>query len=116
MANGTFPITIQDNIHVVRLAECILKNMPPEQIGPEIVQIIDKSQDPKLVINFEEVEHLSSASLGMLLMINNSIANRHGQLLLCCLNRRVQDLFDLTKLSMKFTITKTLDEAFSRFA
>lgn len=116
MSDGTFPVTIKDGIHVVRLVECILKNMPPEQIGPEIVQIIDHAQDPKLIISFEEVEHLSSASLGMLLMINNSIQHRQGQLLLCCLNRRVQDLFDLTKLTLKFTITRTLDEAIARLA
>lgn len=111
MADGTFPITIQDGIHIVKLVECILQNMPPEQIGPEIVHIIDKVHDPKLIISFEEVEHLSSASLGMLLMINNSIANRQGKLVLCGMNRRVHDLFELTKLTMKFTITRSLDEA-----
>ena len=42
IADGTFPITIEDGIHIVKLCECILQNMPPEQIGPEIVQIIDK--------------------------------------------------------------------------
>ncbi len=112
MSDGTFPVTIEEGIHIVKLAECILQNMPPEQIGPEIVQIIDKTADPKLIISFEEVEHLSSASLGMLLMINNSMLNRQGKLVLCCMNRRVQDLFDLTKLTMKFTIVRNMDEAF----
>lgn len=116
MADGTFPVTIQDGIHIVKLADCILQNMPPEQIGPEIVQLIDKAHDPKLIISFEEVEYLSSASLGTLLMINNSIANRQGHLVMCMLNRRVQDLFDLTKLTMKFTITKSLDDAIASLA
>ena len=115
MTDSTFPITTQNGIHVVRLAECIVKNLSPEQIGPEIVCLIDKEQDPKLILNFEEVEYLSSASLGMLLMINNSIGHQHGQLILCNLNRRAQDLFDLTKLTLKFTICKSLDEAIARF-
>ena len=113
---GTIPVTVQDNIHIVKLVECILKNMPPETIGPEIVQIIDKSHDPNLIISFEEVEHLSSASLGMLLMINNSITQCQGKLVLCHLNHRIQDLFDLTKLTLKFTICKNMDEAIASFA
>ncbi len=115
MGDNQIPAEDHDGITVVRLADCILNQMSPEQIGPHIVQLIDHQRDPKLVISFEDVEHLSSASLGMLLLVKNSIDQHGGQMNLCHLNQRIQDLFDLTMLTRRFNLCNQIQDALTSF-
>ena len=54
----------------------ILDEANIQQIGEEISRIIDASPYPKLLISFENVDHLSSAALGTLITISMMNATR----------------------------------------
>lgn len=56
----------------------ILDEANIQQIGDEISQIIDEQESPRLLISFENVDHLSSAALGTLITINNKIRGKDG--------------------------------------
>ena len=93
----------------------ILEEANIQQIGDEISGYIDSAVGPKLLLNFENVEHLSSAALGMLITINNKVKQKDGQLRLCSINEQIYEVFVITKLNKLFQIHDDIDAAAKSF-
>lgn len=86
-----------------------------QQIGDEILQIIDQQHEPRLLISFSNVEHLSSAALGTLITINTKIRAGKGQLRLSDIDPQIYEVFVITKLNKLFQIHETMTEAKASF-
>ena len=86
-----------------------------QQIGDEITSIIDESPYPRLLISFENVDHMASAALGTLITINNRVRQKDGQLKLANISPQIYEVFVITKLNKLFQIYKTTDEAVKAF-
>lgn len=82
----------------------ILEEASIQQIGDEIGSLILASSNPKILLNFENVEHLSSAALGTLITINNSVKKQGGQLRLSNIDPQIYEVFVITKLNKLFVI------------
>lgn len=93
----------------------ILDEANIQQIGEEIAQIIDRAGNPKLLISFENVDHMASAALGTLITVNNRIRQKDGQLKLANISPQIYEVFVITKLNKLFQIYKTTDEARKAF-
>lgn len=87
-----------------------------QAIGDEISAIIDAEPEPRLLISFENVDHLSSAALGTLITINNKVRNRGGQLRLADIDPQIYEVFVITRLNKLFEIHDTSEEALKSFA
>lgn len=94
----------------------ILDEANIQQIGDEISRIVDDQPQPKLLICFANVEHLSSAALGTLITIRNKVIGKDGQLRLSDIKPQIQTVFVITKLNRLFQIHETADEAMKSFA
>ena len=104
-----------DVIHVGFLDRNILEEAYIQQIGEEISHLIEASASPKLLINFANVEHLSSAALGTLITINTRIKKKDGQLRLCNIDPQIYEVFVITKLNKLFQIYDDVDKALKSF-
>lgn len=93
------------------LADCLLRKLTPEQMGAAFLSLIDDKTHPKVIIGLEDVEYLSSATLGMLLMIRNAVEKRQGRICLASIGPRIKDLFALTMLDRKFQIVPDVPAA-----
>lgn len=89
----------------------ILDEANIQQIGEELRALVDGEQKPKLLINFAEVDHLSSAALGMLITVNNRIRAAQGQLRLSNIDPQIYQVFVITKLNKLFEIHDTAEKA-----
>ena len=85
------------------------------EIGDQITQVIDQTPNPKVLISFENVEHLSSAALGALISINHHSRQKGGQLRLAEIDSQIQEVFAITKLDRVFQIYQTADAAAASF-
>lgn len=94
----------------------ILDEANIQQIGEEIKQLIERESKPRLVINFQDVDHLSSAALGTLITINKQIRSVGGQLRLCNIDQQIYQVFVITKLNKLFEIQDTAQQARASFA
>jgi anti-sigma B factor antagonist len=75
----------------------------------EIVrELLDKGNE-KIVLNLHEVQYVDSSGMGELVKTHTTVRNRGGQLRLINLNKRVNDLLQMTRLSAVFDIER--DEA-----
>jgi anti-sigma B factor antagonist len=94
----------------------ILDEANIQRIGEEIVSVIEQRDRPKLLINFENVDHLSSAALGTLITINNKVRARSGQLRLAEIDPQIYEVFVITKLNKLFDIHDSADDALASFS
>ena len=93
----------------------ILEEASIQQIGEEICAIVESSANPKILISFESVEHLSSAALGTLITINNKVRQKGGQLRLSNIDPQIYEVFVITKLNKLFQIHDDAEAAIRTF-
>ncbi len=93
----------------------ILDEANIQHIGEEIAEIIEASDEPRLLISFANVDHLSSAALGALITINNKIRTRNGALRLANIDPQIREVFQITRLERLFEIHDTTDDAMRSF-
>jgi len=75
----------------------------------EIVrELVDKG-NKKIVLNLGEVQYIDSSGVGELVKTHTTVRNQGGQLRLINLNKRVDDLLQMTRLAAVFDIDR--DEA-----
>lgn len=94
----------------------ILDEANIQAIGDEISGLIDSEAEPKLLISFRNVDHLSSAALGTLITINNRIKEKGGQLRLADIDAQIYEVFVITRLNRLFEIHETTEKATESFA
>lgn len=104
-----------DIVRVQFLDRNILEEAAIQQIGDEISSLIEAAPNPKLLINFKDVEHLSSAALGTLITINNRIRQKGGQLRLSNIDPQILEVFVITKLNKLFQIHDDAESAATSF-
>jgi anti-sigma B factor antagonist len=69
-----------------------------------------------LVINLGETQHINSTALGVLITGHTNYARRGGQMKLCSVDKRIQNIFVITKLSLVFDVYDTEEKAIASFA
>ncbi len=94
----------------------ILDEANIQQIGEEIARVVDSQAEPKVLISFQNVDHLSSAALGTLITINNRIKGRSGQLRLAEIDPQIYEVFVITKLNKLFQIHDSTEKALASFS
>ena len=93
----------------------ILEEAYIQQIGDEISSLIDEATNPKILLSFSSVEHLSSAALGTLITVNNKVRQKGGQLRLSDIDSQIYEVFVITKLNKLFQIHENAEAALASF-
>ncbi len=93
----------------------ILDESVIQQIGDEIASVIEAADRPKILLDFENVEHLSSAALGTLITVNTKVKQKGGQLRLANIDKQIYEVFMITKLNKLFQIYDTVAAAQKSF-
>jgi anti-sigma B factor antagonist len=89
----------------------ITDEMVIHQIGQEVLKLVDADAQPRVLLDFSGVEHLSSAALGVLISVNNRVKSRSGQLRLCSISTPIFEIFRITRLDTLFQIHPTAEQA-----
>ena len=119
MAENPAKLIIEENDGIAQVRfvdQDILEEAAIAQIGKEMSQLIDRMSNPKLLIDFNQVNHLSSAALGALITVNNKIKRKGGQLRLSNINTQIYEVFLITKLNELFKIYDDAKEAVESFS
>jgi anti-sigma B factor antagonist len=104
-----------DITHVEFVDRNILDEANIQAIGAEINALVDAQKTPKILIDFANVDHLSSAALGTLITINTRVKARNGQLRLANIDPQIYEVFVITRLNNLFQIHETADDALRSF-
>ena len=84
--------------------EEILEEQQVKELEEELRTVIDVAKCENMILNFENVEFMTSAFLGLLVKIYKRIRERGGTLELCNINRNIYKVFEITQLNKVFVI------------
>lgn len=118
MSDPQSPIAVLNHgpIKIVEFTQSrILDEANIAEIGTKVGEVIESEHRPRLILDFRNVDHLSSAALGMLINANNKIKERNGQLRLCDIRRQILEVFSITKLDKLFKILPDRNAAIHSF-
>ena len=109
-------VTQQKDVRVVEFTNNrILDEANIAEIGTGLNVLIDERNNPKLLLDFGSVDHLSSAALGMLINANKRVKEKNGQLRLANIKPQIFEVFVITKLNKLFKSLPSRDEALASF-
>ena len=109
-------INKRNTVHVVEFSDRkILEEFSITEIGEELTELVSREDGIRLLLSFRNVEHLSSAALGMLINLNNKVTAANGLLKLCEINKQIYEVFKITRLNKLFEIHDTAERALTKF-
>ena len=105
-----------DGVVIVRFVDNrILDATSIEELGEELFALVEQENCKKLLINFTDVEFLSSAALNKLIILDKKVKSSEGKLILCDLRPEINEVFVITRLDQLFTIKETEESALTGF-
>jgi anti-sigma B factor antagonist len=82
----------------------------------DTIKKLSEEGNLKLVIDLGEVSYLNSSALGVLIAAHANYTKRGGSIKLCQLNKNLENLFVITKLSLIFDSYPSQLEAIAGFS
>ena len=107
---------VPQEVSVVQFSDRkILEEFSITEIGDELTKLVEAAPNTKLLLSFSNVEHLSSAALGMLIKLNKQVDENGGQLKLSDIAPQIYEVFKITRLNKLFEIHDTAEQALASF-
>ena len=75
-------------------------------LGQELTDLINNSDNNKIILNFQNVSFMSSAMIGKLVLFGKQCKTSKVALRMCNINDNVEEVFNLMKLNKVFNIDK----------
>ena len=93
----------------------ILDEQNIQIIGEQLFDLVDNQGKKKILLNFGNVEFLSSAALGKLITLNKKVQTSGGKMIMCRIAKEIMEVFEITKLDKLFKIQKDEQAALQQF-
>ncbi len=90
---------------VTLMDEKLLDAQDIQELQEALMSVVEQARREKLILDFCNVQFLSSAVLGLLVKVHKNICERRGQLQLRNVNTKIYEIFKTTKLTKIFDIS-----------
>jgi len=85
----------------------ILDELAIRQVQDELIRMLEKTQEPTVVLDFRFVKSLASSALGMLIRVHKRCKDFKISLKLCNIDKEIEEVFKITGLNKIFQILHT---------
>jgi anti-sigma B factor antagonist len=104
------------DVHMVAFKDAkILDDTVLDEIKTELNNLIGKVPGPDVLLDFGNVQFMSSAMLGLLGQLHRKISAGKGRLKMCNIRPEIFQVFKLTSLDKLFSIHKDAPTALATF-
>ena len=76
-----------------------------KELQESILSIVEQAKRRDMLMDFCNIQYMSSAFLGLLVKIHKRISERGGKLELCNINPQIYKIFEITQLNKVFEIS-----------
>ena len=109
-------VVVEGDVTVVNFIDRkILDEQNIQKIGEDLFSLVDELGRRKILLNFGNVDYLSSAALGKFITLNKKVQAAGGKLILCNIDANIYEVFEITKLNKLFNIQKEEQAALQAF-
>jgi len=110
-------VTKQDEVAVVTFVTSrILDQSNVQQLGEELDALIDEFQCSRIVLDFSNVNYMSSAVMGKLVSLLKKVKAAKGKIALCCIEDSILEIFKIMRFDKMFKIYGTNEKAVSKLS
>jgi len=93
----------------------ILDEASIQELGAELFGLVEQLNRKSILLNFSDVEFLSSAALGKLITLDRKVKTAKGRLKMSNIRPEILEVFQITKLNKVFDIRGDEAEAIAAF-
>jgi anti-sigma B factor antagonist len=92
----------------------ILDETKLEQVARDLMELLNKTTEERVILDFRNVKFMSSSMLGKLVQVHKKAGEFKAKLKLCSIDPEIRQVFKITKLDKLFDIEA--DETAARAA
>ena len=105
-----------DGVAVVSFVDTkIVSEESIQEVGDQLYSLVGDEGHTKILLNFGNVQYLSSAALGKLINLKKKVGAVKGALKLCCIHPDLLEVFRITRLDQVFEIYAEERAALDKF-
>ena len=93
------------------IEEKILEESDIQALQESIMSVVEQAKRINLILDFRNVQFLSSTVLGLLIRVSKKVYEHEGQLKLCSIIPKIYEIFKITRLTKIFDIYPDLESA-----
>lgn len=104
------------DVTVVRFRDRkLIEDIRIQELGQELFGLVNDEKRDKLLLNFSQVEFLSSSALGKLITLDKKMKTNGGAMKLSNIRPEIFEVFTITKLDRLFDIRDDEADALAAF-
>ncbi|MFH1709099.1 MAG: STAS domain-containing protein [Planctomycetota bacterium] len=103
-------VTVVEFMNVRMLDDTNIKLMEVE-----LKALVDKTLDLRFIVDFTNIQYMSSIVLGKIMELYKQISARKGKLKLCGIDPKIMEVFKIMKLDKVLEIHKDFKSAFNSY-
>ena len=93
----------------------VLDSANIEALGRSLMELVQKQDTRKLILEFSAVRFMSSQALGILLQLKKAMDPVHGKIVIVGIRPELHKVFKITNLHKMFIFHDQLDKALQEF-
>ena len=99
----------QEGMSILRLLGRLDSNTSPD-FEKKVFEVIEDGTT-RLIVDFEDLDYISSAGLRVLLKAAKSVKRSDGKIILCSMKDYIKEVFEIAGFVALFPIVSTVDSA-----
>ena len=111
----TFEHSVNGSTDVVKVSGRLISKHDSEGLTSKINDLLADARST-ILLELSELEYMNSTGLNIMLSLFTATRNAGGDLYICNVSSKVEELLVMTKLNSVFKIYKTMDEALAAFS
>ncbi|MCZ6776822.1 MAG: STAS domain-containing protein [Ignavibacteria bacterium] len=106
--------TLSEGIGLIEVKGSLTGGDETVELRRAVSGFVDREY-PKLIIDMSKVTYLNSTAIGVLVASHTTYARRNWQIKLCGINKNINNIFVITRLTLVFDVHDTRKDAVKSF-
>jgi len=106
--------TLENGVGLIEPSGSLIGGEETDQLRRAVADFSSRNYE-KLLIDLTNVTYLNSTAIGVLVSAHTTYSKKSWQIKLCGVNKNIDSIFVVTKLSLAFDVYDTRDEALGQF-
>ncbi len=102
------------SINVLEVKGSLIGGEETDEMSNAVADMIERG-NKKLIIDLSKVDYLNSTAIGALVKAHTTYKKAGGNVKLCGVNKNINNIFVITKLTMVFDVVDSKDDAAKSF-
>lgn len=110
----TFNVVQKTPVAILSLYGDLIDRSLAQSLMDEVNLLSEEGQH-KFIFELSELKYMNSTGLNVLINVLTKTRKSGGDLVICGVSKKVQELLLVTKLNSVFSVTSTIEEALEKF-